>query len=87
MTAKPEVDTSSLTTMTMLFRSNQMKTKKYRTVGTVPQCNRKIVESDKIDTSNPYIHDCLLSWLGTSNTYIHDCLLSWLGTSNTYIQD
>jgi hypothetical protein len=42
-----------------------MKNMKYRTVGTVPNFNRKIVERGKMYTPPlPHIHDCSLSWLG-----------------------
>jgi hypothetical protein len=44
--------------------SNKMKTKN-TTVGTIPKSNIKIVERDKIDTSNTQIHDRSLSWCGT----------------------
>jgi hypothetical protein len=37
---------------------------KYHTVRTVPKSNQKVVERSKIDTSNTFIHDCSLSWLG-----------------------
>jgi hypothetical protein len=43
----------------------KMKNNKYHTVGTVPKSNRKIVERDKIDTSNTQIHDLSLFWLAT----------------------
>ena len=37
---------------------------KYRTVGTVPNFNQKIVERGKMYTPTTHIHDCSLSWLG-----------------------
>jgi hypothetical protein len=40
-----------------------MKNKKYHTVGTVPKSNRKIVEKSEIDSPNIYIHDHSLSSL------------------------
>ena len=39
--------------------------KKYHTVGTVPNSNRKIVERGTTDTPNRQLHDRSLSWLGT----------------------
>ena len=59
-----------------------MKYKKYHW-----RNSSKIIERDKIDTSNTQIHDLSLSWLDTSNTQIHDLSLSWLDTSNTQIHD
>ena len=47
---------------------NQMKNKKYHTVGTIPQSNIKIVERAKIDTSNTQIHDSSFSWVGTGTS-------------------
>jgi len=38
--------------------------KKYQTVRIIPKSNINILESDKIDTPNTQIHDCLLLWLG-----------------------
>ena len=38
--------------------------RKYHTVGTVPNCKRKMVERDKIDTSNTQIHVYSFPWLG-----------------------
>ena len=45
--------------------TNNMKNKKYHTVGTIPKSNTKIVENDKIVAPNTQIHDRSLSWLGT----------------------
>jgi hypothetical protein len=39
--------------------------KKYNTMATVPKFKLKIVERDKVDTDNKYIHDRSLSWLST----------------------
>ena len=41
------------------YVNNKMKIKKYCTVQTVPQSNRKIVEIDKFDTPNTQIHEHL----------------------------
>ena len=41
------------------------KAKKYHAVGTVPNSNRKILESGKIDIPNTQIHDRSLSCIGT----------------------
>jgi hypothetical protein len=41
------------------------KKKKFHTVGTVPESNRKIVERCKIDTHNTQELHRRLSWLGT----------------------
>ena len=49
----------------VILCTNNMKHKKYHTVGTIPKLNIKIVENDKIDTSNTQIHDCSLPWIGT----------------------
>ena len=43
----------------------KMKNNKYHTVGPFPKSNRKIVERDKIDTSNTQIHNLSLFWLAT----------------------
>ena len=40
-----------------------MKTNKYHTVSTAPKCNRKIVETGKIDTTNAHMYDCLFPCL------------------------
>jgi len=45
-----------------------MENKKYHTVGTVPQSNRKIIERRKIDSPNTHISDCSLSWLGPNTS-------------------
>ena len=45
-----------------------MKNNKYHTVETVLKPNIKIVERDKLDTSNTQIHDRSLSWLGTGTS-------------------
>ena len=42
-----------------------MNYKSYHTVETIPKSNIKMVERDKIYTTNTQIHDGLLSWLGT----------------------
>jgi hypothetical protein len=42
-----------------------MKSKKYRTIGTILNANIKTVERDKIDFPKIQIHDGSLSWLGT----------------------
>jgi hypothetical protein len=38
------------------------------TVRTISKSNINIVERDKIDTPNTYIHDYSLSWLGTGTS-------------------
>jgi len=45
-----------------------MKNKKYHTDGTMAKSNIKIVERDKIDTSNTLVHGRALSWLGTDTS-------------------
>ena len=45
-----------------------MKNQKYHTVGTVLNSNRKIVDRDKIETTNTQIHDGTLFWLGTGTS-------------------
>ena len=39
------------------------KNKKYHIIGTVPKCNRKIVETGKFNTPNTHIYDRSISWL------------------------
>jgi hypothetical protein len=51
----------------VIICTNNMKHKKYHTVGTIPKLNIKIVENDKIDASNTQIHDCSLPWFGTGS--------------------
>ena len=46
----------------ILIWFDQMKNKKYHTVGTVPKSSRKIVDKGKIDTSNKQIHNPFLAW-------------------------
>ena len=41
--------------------------KKYNTVKTIPKSNIRIIEREKIDTTNK-IHDRSLSWLGTGTS-------------------
>jgi hypothetical protein len=50
--------------MTCLIYSNKIK-KKYHAVGTVHESTRKIVERDKIDTTNTHIYDLSMFWLET----------------------
>ena len=49
----------------MLPMADKTKYKRCHTAGTIPKSNRKIVERDKIDTSNTQVHDRSLSWCGT----------------------
>jgi hypothetical protein len=67
--------------------------KKYNTVKTIPKSNIRIIEREKIDTTNK-IHDRSLSWLGPGTSVkssdkidttnkIHDRSLSWLGTGTS----
>jgi hypothetical protein len=50
----------------VILCTNNMKHKKYHyTAGTIPKFNIKIVENDKIDTSNTQMHDSSVSWIGT----------------------
>ena len=42
--------------------------KKYHTLKTVPDCNRKIVVRGTIDTSNIQINERSLTWLGTGSS-------------------
>jgi hypothetical protein len=49
----------------MLPMADKTKYKRCDTAGTIPKSNRKIVERDKIDTSNTQVHDRSLSWCGT----------------------
>jgi hypothetical protein len=47
------------------FESIKMEKTKYHTVGTTPKSITKIVERDKMDTTNTQIHDLIIPWLGT----------------------
>jgi hypothetical protein len=42
-----------------------LKNKKYHAIGTIPTSNNRIVERNKIDTTNTQIHNRSHSWLGT----------------------
>ena len=46
-----------------------MKFKKYHSVGTVPNSDRKIVEEGKVDAYITQIHDRSLSSLGACDIY------------------
>jgi hypothetical protein len=45
-----------------------VKNKKYHTVGTIPNFDRRIVEKIKFDNLNTQIHDRSLSRLGTGTS-------------------
>lgn len=49
---------------------NKIINKKYHSVGTIPISNRKIVETDEINTLSTHIHDRPFSWLGTGISLI-----------------
>ena len=53
-----------------LIRGNQMKSKTYHSVGTIPKLNIKIIERGKIDIHSTHIHNRSLFLL---DTYIN-CL-------------
>ena len=59
--------------ITFLFCYN-MKSNKYHNVGTVPKSNRTMVEREKLDTPNTYLHDRLDSWSGTDSLIKRDGL-------------
>jgi hypothetical protein len=46
--------------------------RKHHTVGTVPNCKRKMVERDKIDPSNTQIHVYSFAWLGAGISIKND---------------
>jgi hypothetical protein len=43
----------------------QSRDEKFHAIGTIPSSNNRIVERNKIDTTNTQIHNRSLSWLGT----------------------
>ena len=51
-----------------VYTIKKMKNKKYRTVGTIPKSNIKIVERGTLSTLNKQVHDHSLSWLGTGTS-------------------
>lgn len=63
--------------------------RKYHTVGTVPNCKRKMVERDKIDPSNTQIHVYSFAWLGAGISIKNDgvklvFLENWCGHASIF---
>jgi hypothetical protein len=68
----------------LFYLNNKIKNKKYHTVRTIPNSNRKIVERSKFDTPNSKMHYHSLSWLDTGTSINRDGvkLALWVQISN-----
>ena len=56
------------TSLSIVLKEITWKNKEYHIVRTIPQSNTKIIERGKIDITNTYILNRLLSWLRTSTS-------------------